>query len=88
MEMIVAPIPLHWLRLVKRRYNQAALLSAAVAKLATREHCPDLLIRQRNTHSQEGRSRDGRFANMADALALHPEAWANRVEGRHVLLVG
>ena len=84
--MIVAPIPLHWLRLIKRRYNQAALLSAAVAKLAGLEHCPDLLIRQRNTHSQEGRSRDGRFANMADALALHPRR-ANRVEGRHVLLV-
>lgn len=84
--MIVAPIPLHWLRLIKRRYNQAALLSAAVAKLAALDHCPDLLIRQRNTHSQEGRSRDGRFANMAEALALHPRR-ANRVDGRHVLLV-
>ena len=84
--MLVAPIPLHWLRLIKRRYNQAALLSAAVAKLAALDHCPDLLIRQRNTHSQEGRSRDGRFANMAEALALHPRR-ANRVEGRHVLLV-
>ncbi len=84
--MIVAPIPLHWLRLIKRRYNQAALLSAAVAKLAALDHCPDLLIRRRHTGSQEGRSRDGRFANMADALALHPRR-ANRVEGRHVLLV-
>lgn len=84
--MIVAPIPLHWLRLIKRRYNQAALLSAAVAKLAGLDHCPDLLIRQRHTGSQEGRSRDARFANMQDALTLHPRR-ANRVEGRHVLLV-
>ncbi|WP_426032429.1 double zinc ribbon domain-containing protein [Cypionkella sp. TWP1-2-1b2] len=84
--MIVAPIPLHWLRLIKRRYNQAALLSAAVAKLAELDHCPDLLIRRRHTGSQEGRSRDGRFANMQDALALHPRR-ANRVEGRHVLLI-
>ena len=57
--MIVAPIPLHWLRLIKRRYNQAALLSAAVAKLAELDHCPDLLIRRRHTGSQEGRSREG-----------------------------
>ncbi|OYU37985.1 MAG: amidophosphoribosyltransferase [Pseudorhodobacter sp. PARRP1] len=85
-DMIVAPIPLHWLRLIKRRYNQAALLSAAVAKLAGLDHCPDLLIRRRHTGSQEGRSRDARFANMQDALALHPRR-ANRVEGRHVLLV-
>ena len=84
--MIVVPIPLHWLRLIKRRYNQAALLSAAVAKMAALDHCPDLLIRRRYTGSQEGRSRDGRFANMADALALHPRQ-ANRVEGRHVLLI-
>lgn len=84
--MIVAPIPLHWLRLIKRRYNQAALLSAALAKLAELDHCPDLLIRRRHTGSQEGRSRDGRFANMADALGLHPRR-ANRVEGRHVLLI-
>ena len=85
-EMIVTPIPLHWLRLIKRRYNQAALLSAAVAKLAELDHCPNLLIRRRHTGSQEGRSRDGRFANMQDALALHPRR-ANRVEGRHVLLI-
>ena len=84
--MIVAPIPLHWLRLIKRRYNQAALLSTAVAKLASLDHCPDLLIRRRHTGSQEGRSRDGRFANMAEALALHPRR-ANRIEGRHVLLI-
>ncbi|MDO8984953.1 double zinc ribbon domain-containing protein [Cypionkella sp.] len=84
--MIVVPIPLHWLRLIKRRYNQAALLSAAVAKLAALDHCPDLLIRRRYTGSQEGRNRDGRFANMADALTLHPRR-ANRVEGRHVLLI-
>ncbi|GLS86296.1 amidophosphoribosyltransferase [Cypionkella aquatica] len=84
--MLVVPIPLHWMRLIKRRYNQAALLSSALAKRAELEHCPDLLVRHRNTHSQEGRSRDGRFANMQDALVLHPRR-ANRAEGRHVLLV-
>ncbi len=30
--MLVAPVPLHWLRLFTRRYNQAALLSAALAR--------------------------------------------------------
>lgn len=84
--MLVVPIPLHWLRMVKRRYNQAALLSARVAKLAGLEHCPDLLQRRRPTGSQEGRTREGRHANMRDALALHPRRGA-RVEGRHVLLV-
>lgn len=84
--MLIAPIPLHWLRLIKRRYNQSALLSAAIAKMAGLDHCPDLLIRTRHTGSQEGRDRDSRFANMTDALAPHPRR-ENRIAGRHILLV-
>ena len=84
--MLVAPIPLHWLRLIKRRYNQAGLLSARIARMAGLDHCPDLLQRKHSTGSQDGRSRDDRFANMTGALTLHPRQ-AARVEGRHVLLV-
>jgi ComF family protein len=85
-DMLVAPVPLHWRRLLLRRYNQAAMLSGALAKRAGLEHCPDLLRRLRQTGTQEGRSRDGRFANMAEALSLTPRQ-AHRVEGRHLLLV-
>lgn len=84
--MIVAPVPLHWRRLLQRRYNQAALLSAGVARLANLVHCPDLLQRCRSTGNQDGRSRDGRFANMASALTIHPRR-QHLVEGRHILLV-
>jgi predicted amidophosphoribosyltransferase len=84
--MLVAPVPLHWLRLFRRRYNQAALLSGGLARLAGLDHCPDLLQRRRNTHTQDGRDRDGRFANMQDALVAHPRR-AARIEGRHILLV-
>lgn len=84
--MVVAPVPLHWLRLFRRRYNQAALLSAAVARSAGLAHAPDLLLRRRNTRSQEGRDREGRFANMAQALRLNPRQ-AARIAGNPVLLV-
>jgi ComF family protein len=84
--MVVAPIPLHWMRLLKRRYNQAAVLSGALARLASLQHCPDLLVRARSTGSQEGRDRDSRFRNMHDAIAVH-RRHANRVDGRHILLV-
>lgn len=85
-DMLAVPIPLHWLRMVKRRYNQAALLSARVAKLAGLDHCPDLLQRRRSTGSQDGLTKEGRFSNMQGAITLHPRR-AARVEGRHVLLV-
>ena len=84
--MLVAPIPLHWMRLFRRRYNQSALLSRAIAKSADLDHCPDLLIRRRATGTQDGRGRDARFANMSNALALHPKR-AARAEGRHILLI-
>jgi ComF family protein len=84
--MLVVPIPLHWMRLVRRKYNQAAMLAEGVARLAGLGHCPDVLRRVRRTGTQDGHSRDGRFANVVGALVVHPK-WVNLVEGRHVLLV-
>lgn len=85
-DMLVAPVPLHGWRLVRRRYNQAALLSAGVARALALDHCPDLLRRIRATPKQDGRGRDGRFANVEGALRLHPRR-AARVADRPVLLV-
>ena len=85
-DTVVAPVPLHWWRLIRRKYNQAALLSAALAREAGLEHCPDLLLRRRNTGSQEGRSRDDRFANLRGAFLVHPRR-RERIAGRPVLIV-
>jgi len=84
--MLVVPIPLHWLRLLRRRYNQSALLSRQVARAAGLDHCPDALVRQRFTGSQDGRSRDGRFANLTGAFRI-PKRHLARVEDRDILLV-
>ena len=84
--MLVAPVPLYWRRLFSRRYNQAALLSARIARVAKLDHCPDLIQRTRQTHSQEGRTREGRFENIAGAFHLHPRRHG-RAQDRDVLLV-
>ncbi len=85
-DMLVVPVPLHWWRLLRRRYNQAALLSGALAKVADLDHCPDAVIRLRSTGSQEGRDRATRFARLEGAFALHPRR-GKRVAGRHMLVV-
>jgi ComF family protein len=85
-DTLIAPVPLHWWRLFRRRYNQSALLAAALAQEVGRPHCPDLLIRPRATASQDHRSRDGRFANLQGAITAHPRR-APRIMGRHILLV-
>ena len=84
--LVVAPVPLHWLRLLTRRYNQAALLSSRIAREAGLAHCPDLLARARNTRSQEGRDRDGRFQNVTGAFRVLPRH-REKIAGRPVLLV-
>lgn len=84
-KMLVAPVPLHWMRLFKRRYNQAALLSAGLAKLARLDHCPDLFQRRTATPAQSG-GRDARFANMSATMRVHPR-WADQILGRDVLVV-
>lgn len=85
-DTVIAPVPLHWLRLFRRRYNQSALLAQALGRGVARPVIPDLLTRQRRTVIQDGLSRAGRFDNLRDAIAIHPRH-ASAIAGRHVLLV-
>ena len=84
--MLAVPVPLHWMRLFRRRFNQAALLSRAIARAAGLDHCPYALTRKRSTGSQEGKTRDARFANLVGAFAV-PVTREKRVAGRDILLV-
>lgn len=84
--MLVVPVPLHWTRLFRRRFNQAALLSRHIAKAAALEHCPDALTRRRSTGNQDGKTRDARFANLVGAFAV-PRARERWVNDRDILLV-
>ena len=84
--MIVAPVPLHWSRLLKRRFNQSALLAQALAQHTGLACCPDLLRRARRTDSLDGKSRDQRFATLTDAITAHPKRLPLLVD-RPVLLV-
>ncbi|MEP2642603.1 ComF family protein [Roseobacter sp.] len=84
--MIVAPVPLHWTRMVKRRYNQSALLAQALAKHTGLPVCPDLLQRPTRTAPLEGMTREVRFSSVKGAIAIHPRR-RHRLVSRPVLLV-
>lgn len=83
---LVIPVPLHWTRLLKRRYNQSALLSAALADHMGLGHCPDVLTRPRRTPSLDGMSKHTRFEVLANAIKIHPSR-KHRIAARPVLLV-
>jgi predicted amidophosphoribosyltransferase len=84
--MLVAPVPLHRWRLLRRRFNQAALLSKGVAEGAGYEHRPDLLLRRRATPTQEGKGAEARFANLDGAIVVNARH-RDRLRDRTVLLV-
>jgi ComF family protein len=83
---ILAPIPLHRLRLAARRFNQ----SASLAQVVSRESGVPLetmaLMRVKATTPQVGLSRAQRAANLAGAFRVDPER-AARFDGRNVVLV-
>lgn len=83
---LIAPVPLHRWRLLKRRYNQAALMAQALARRTGLPAVSDLLQRTRPTPSQGGLSPAQRRANVRRAFAVRP-AYRERLAGRRVLLV-
>jgi predicted amidophosphoribosyltransferase len=85
-DMVVVPVPAHWLRLLKRRYNQAALLAKNLAAFCDLTFLPDPLVRPHRTRVQDGMGREQRFENVAGAIIPHPKH-PRALQGRDVLLV-
>lgn len=83
---ILVPVPVHRWRLLRRRYNQAALLAGALAGKSGLPHVPDALLRRRATRSQGRLTRRERQGNVAHAFVIHPGRKA-AVAGKRVLLV-
>ncbi|HEY3146882.1 MAG TPA: ComF family protein [Dongiaceae bacterium] len=69
---IIAAVPLHRWRLVRRRYNQAAILANAIGRMRGKLVIPDLLVRRRATPSQGHLGRSQRQRNVSGAFVLHP----------------
>jgi predicted amidophosphoribosyltransferase len=65
------PVPIHWTRLLSRRYNQSAELARALAHGTGLDYLPDALCRNRRTQVQDGLTVEGRFENVQGAIRLH-----------------
>jgi ComF family protein len=84
---LVVPVPLHWRRLLMRRYNQAQLLARIVVRQQAKARlAPDLLRRRRWTGSQSGLRAEERRRNVRQAFDVHPR-WRPELAGKTVLLI-
>ncbi len=84
--MVIAPVPLHWSRLLKRRYNQSALLAQYLGQDSGLDCVPDLLVRNRRTPVLDGKTAQERAEVLKDAIRVHPRR-ARHLKARDVLLV-
>jgi ComF family protein len=85
-EIVVTPVPLHWWRLARRQYNQAALLASAIAQAQNLPCVQDLLLRTRATPPQGQRNAKARHANVRNAFALK-RRYREWIIGRKIVLV-
>jgi ComF family protein len=82
----LVPVPLHWRRHWARRFNQSALLAAAVAKASGVPIAAGALRRVKFTPQQVGLSRAQRAANIQGAFRVPPDGKAE-VVGRRLILI-
>ena len=83
---VLVPVPLHRRRLLRRRYNQSALLAWAIGRAHGLAVLPDAIRRVRATESLAGKTRQERQATVEGAFMLRPGR-AQAIAGRGVLLI-
>jgi ComF family protein len=82
----LVPVPLHWRRLWTRRFNQSAMLAAAVSAASGVPMVTDALKRVKATVQQVGLSRSERAANVQGAFRV-PEPGKAAVAGRRLIVL-
>lgn len=78
----LVPVPLHWTRTLKRKYNQALELARYLAKHTDLQLDPSIVKRTQRTKSQGHAKREARHANVRDAFKA-----CQSVKGRHIILI-
>ena len=82
---LIVPVPMRPLRMLRRRYNQAAELARPLARRWRRPYAPDALKRLKDG-GQAGKSAAGRQRAVIGAFQV-PERKKALVQGKRVLLV-
>lgn len=83
---LIVPVPLHFFRLWRRRFNQSAVLARAIARLCEKRCDVRALARVRATRPQVGLTRNQRALNLQGAFRV-PETARPRIAGRRLLLI-
>lgn len=82
---LITCVPIHWTRLLKRQYNQAALLAKMLSKRINIPYEP-LLRRTKRTKRLKLLTREER-KNIIQGVILVKSAYKNRIRGKNILII-
>lgn len=83
---VVIPVPLHIKKLKSRGYNQVEGFGKAIANKLNAIFMDDVLVRDKNTHTQTKKTRWKRWKNV-DTIFMLNKTNIDSLEGKHILLV-
>ena len=83
---IIIPVPLHWTRLFKRRYNQSALLAKSLSDATNIPVIMTALKRKRATQSQGHLSAKDREDNVKGAFFI-PDQYKDIIKDKKIILI-
>lgn len=83
---MLVPVPLHWRRLITRKFNQSALLAYGLSEHSGLACAPEMLQRVLYTKPQMRMKRQERLKNVKRAFAV-PDAAHNMLQQKTVVLV-
>lgn len=83
---LIIPVPIHFLKRLKRRYNQTELLAMELERLCGVPQEPRILEKEKQTSPQEGLTRSTRLRNIKGSFGVNP-GYARLLVGKKVILV-
>ena len=83
---MLVPVPLHWRRAWRRRYNQSGALARVIERQAGVRVRGEVLRRVRATEQQIGLSRAQRATNVQGAFQVSADR-QSEVQGRRIVLI-
>jgi ComF family protein len=83
---VLIPVPLHWRRAWRRRFNQSGSLARVIEQQSGVKLAAEALRRIRPTEQQIGLSRTQRASNVQGAFKVAPDRQA-LIAGRRVVLI-
>ena len=82
----IIPVPLHRLRLLKRRYNQASIMAHYLGRECNIPVLHQALLRTRSTQTQGHLNFEQRRKNVKSAFAVN-DKYKSRIEGKTLILI-